>query len=87
MLFALLLMTSTPIKAEHINLPKNSGGWTIFTSLSDSRICYIAADGNDATARYYSPNDAAIGQNPRIDIIEIRTTLQMLLTTGSKLAL
>jgi hypothetical protein len=63
-LVALLLVTSTAINAEHINLPENSDGWTIFTASSDSRICYIAENGNDATGRYYSPNDAAIGQDP-----------------------
>jgi hypothetical protein len=50
--------------AATLNLPKDSNGWTVFTPSYDSRICYIAADGDDKTAQYYSYNDAAVGFDP-----------------------
>ena len=62
-LFFAFLMPSI-LFAEQIDLPKDADGWTVFTPSNDSRICYIAANGNDTTAQYYSANDATVGSDP-----------------------
>ncbi|MFT4525766.1 MAG: hypothetical protein ACI85F_001922 [Bacteroidia bacterium] len=45
-------------------LPLDTEGWSVFTPSSDSRIVYVSSSGNDATAQYYLPADAAIGSDP-----------------------
>ena len=49
-------------------------GWTDFTPLleSDSRIMYVAADGNDSTALVYAPHDAQIGDDPMHPLGSVR---------------
>jgi len=61
---AFVLLIPTIVAAGFINLPRDANGWTVFTPSDDTRICYISANGNDATARYYSRNDAAVGSDP-----------------------
>lgn len=39
-------------------------GWTQFSPSSDSRIIYVSATGNDATAQSYAPTDPEVGSNP-----------------------
>lgn len=36
--------------STEINLPRDTTGWTIFTPSSDSRIMYVAVDGDDTVA-------------------------------------
>lgn len=49
-------------------------GWTDFTQFldADSRIMYVAADGDDATGRVYSTHDALVGDDPMHPIGPIR---------------
>jgi len=63
---SVILIGFTPslLFAEYINLPKDADGWTVFTPSDDTRICYISADGDDFTARYYSTNDTVVGSDP-----------------------
>ncbi|WP_028584992.1 right-handed parallel beta-helix repeat-containing protein [Desulfogranum mediterraneum] len=68
-LLCILAISSTVLHpaltlAEGIDLPKDSDGWTIFSPSDDSRIIYVAADGNDTTGTIYNNNDKAIGYNP-----------------------
>jgi hypothetical protein len=37
-----------------LNLSQDANGWTEFSPSNDTRICYIAADGDDGTAQYYN---------------------------------
>jgi hypothetical protein len=49
--------------AAEIDLPQDANGWTVFTPSEDSRIIYVAAEGNDSCS-YYDDDDAVIGANP-----------------------
>ena len=46
----MLAIPSTSLAINEIDLPRDADGWTIFTPSSDSRIMYVAADGNDTAA-------------------------------------
>lgn len=59
------MLTAVHVCAAELNLNRDANGWTQFATSADSRICYIAADGNDSTATYYSPSDPVIGVNPQ----------------------
>lgn len=52
------------VSAEALNLPKDAQGWTIFTPSADTRIMYVAADGNDSTAQIYSSTSQEVGSDP-----------------------
>ncbi len=42
----------------------NFEGWTEFTPSADTRIMYVAQNGNNATAQFYSAADAELGSDP-----------------------
>jgi hypothetical protein len=42
----------------------NIDGWTNFAPSEDTRIMYVAENGNDATAKYYAATDNEIGSDP-----------------------
>lgn len=47
-------------------LPQNTAGWSAPAPSADSRLIYVSdTDGDDSTAQYYLPGDAAIGSDPR----------------------
>ena len=48
----------------NIDLPKDVSGWTIFKPSDDSRIMYVAAGGNDTTAKFYDDDDSVVGADP-----------------------
>lgn len=50
--------------AAQLNLPKDAGGWTVFTPSADSTIVYVADDGNDTTCVGYLPSNELIGSDP-----------------------
>lgn len=45
--------------------PQDAQGWSILTPSADSRLIYVSSsDGNDSTARSYSPGDPEVGTDP-----------------------
>lgn len=44
--------------------PVDSEGWSIFRATADTRILYVAANGDDASALVYEPTDPAVGPDP-----------------------
>jgi hypothetical protein len=56
--------TSTTIASTTTTVPINTEGWTQFIPSSDSRLIYIAADGDDDMALVYSTADSEIGSDP-----------------------
>ena len=64
LIFALIILSLPSFAfAAEIDLPQDANGWTVFTPSDDSRIIYVAADGNDSCS-YYDDDDAVIGANP-----------------------
>ncbi len=59
----ILVLTPVLTLADHIDLPRDTAGWTIFTPSSDSRIVYVSSSGS-SSGEIYTPGDAAIGSNP-----------------------
>ena len=59
----IVLLVSSYCYAAEIDLPQDANGWTVFTPSDDSRIIYVAADGNDSCS-YYDDDDAVIGTDP-----------------------
>ncbi len=49
---------------EALTLPRDANGWTIFSPSADSRIVYVSNSGNDATARFYDPDESAVANDP-----------------------
>jgi len=49
-----ILLASTSYAVNEIDFPKDSNGWSVFTPSVDSRIMYVAEDGNDTTAVVYT---------------------------------
>jgi hypothetical protein len=47
-----------------LDLQKDINGWTIFTPSSDSRIIYIATNGDDSTGKFYTPTSPEVGSDP-----------------------
>jgi len=45
-------------------LPVDAGGWSVLKPSSDSRLIYVSQDGDDATAKPYSPSDKEVGADP-----------------------
>lgn len=45
--------------------PQDGNGWSIFNPSADSRLVYVSATGDDATAETYIPSDVVIGGDPR----------------------
>jgi hypothetical protein len=54
--FFLFFSTLVPSLAlsTSISLPRDAAGWTVFTPSADTRIMYVAEDGNDSTAIVYT---------------------------------
>jgi len=50
----LILLFCQPAISAQITLPRDANGWTIFTPSSESRIVYVASDGNDSTGVVYT---------------------------------
>ena len=51
--------------ASHLDLPKDSNGWTIFTPSPDSRIIYVdPVSGNNNTGAVYSVGSDEVGADP-----------------------
>lgn len=60
------------VSAEHLDLPKDSEGWTIFTPSADSDVVYVdSVSGDDITCRSYRTSDAEMGNNPFLPVGEI----------------
>ncbi|MEF3692485.1 MAG: hypothetical protein V3574_05535 [Candidatus Moraniibacteriota bacterium] len=53
------------VSAEALNLPKDTGGWTIFTPSVDTRIMYVSATGNDSTGTVYTSANHPDWSNPQ----------------------
>ena len=46
-------------------LPVDDEGWTILRPAADTRLIYVSSNtGDDDTARFYSPDDPAVGADP-----------------------
>ena len=63
-LISLFLLPVQSHAAGYINLPRDGEGWTVFTPSSDSRIIYVAADGDNTTGKVYSKESPEIGNDP-----------------------
>ncbi len=58
-----------PVRVGDVGWPENfrpvdDEGWSTFTATPDTRILYVAAKGDDATAVVYEPGDDAVGSDP-----------------------
>ncbi len=58
-----------PVKVGDVDWPESfrpvdCEGWSTFRATPDTRILYVAADGDDASAEMYRPDNAAIGPDP-----------------------
>ncbi|MFW6107296.1 MAG: hypothetical protein ACOC8A_01250 [bacterium] len=61
--------TVAPVKVSDVDWPENfrpvdADGWSTFEATPDTRILYVASEGDDATAVIYEPGDAALGADP-----------------------
>lgn len=61
--------TVRPVAVSDVDWPENyrpidSEGWSVFRATPDTRILYVAADGDDASAVVYGPDDPAVGADP-----------------------
>lgn len=63
--FCLAVFLPAIVLASALSLPRNESGWTIFTPSSDSRIMYVAADGNDGTGVVYTNANHPDWSNPQ----------------------
>jgi hypothetical protein len=57
------------VHAREVDWPENfrpidSDGWSIFRATPDTRILYVAADGDDSSAVVYEPDNRAVGPDP-----------------------
>src|SRR5512141_1829133 len=43
---------------------QGANGWSILTPSADSRLIYVSASGNDATAKSYTPASTEVGSDP-----------------------
>jgi len=53
-------------------LPTDSQGWTVLRPNAESRLIYVSADGDDATARPYAAASVEVGSDPTQPAGEIR---------------
>jgi hypothetical protein len=61
---AVIVLATSRLYAQN-SLPRDTNGWTIFTPSTDTRLIYVSStNGNDATAQFYTPSDAAISSDP-----------------------
>ncbi len=61
--------TVTQVRVGDVDWPENfrpqiSDGWSVFTPTPDTRILYVAAEGDDSSAEIYKPDDSAVGADP-----------------------
>ncbi|MGM0487016.1 MAG: hypothetical protein ACQESR_09680 [Planctomycetota bacterium] len=61
--------TVRPVEVGDVDWPENyrpvnSEGWSVFRATPDTRILYVAADGDDASAVVYDPGNPAVGSDP-----------------------
>ena len=59
-----LLLAALVLYPGYSDRPVDSNGWIHFMPSADTRIHYVATNGNDATAQYYMRTDGAIGDDP-----------------------
>ncbi|AJQ92505.1 DUF5011 domain-containing protein [Gynuella sunshinyii] len=49
---------------KDFSLPaQDSNGWSVLTPSKDSKIMYVSNDGNDETAKVYTPDDSTVGND------------------------
>ncbi len=58
-----------PVTVHEVDWPRNfrpvdADGWSVFRATPDTRILYVAAGGDDASAEVYEPDSAAVGPDP-----------------------
>jgi len=61
--------TVAPVKVSDVNWPENfrpvdADGWSIFGATPDTRILYVADEGNDVNAVVYETDSDAVGPDP-----------------------
>jgi hypothetical protein len=73
-LVATALLCFFPDSQAQTSLPRDAGGWTVFTPSGDSRIVYVSSSGgNDSTGVAYSPGDPAIGPDPFLPASSVKS--------------
>jgi len=63
-LLLLLIFSIFSSGAQGTGLPLDADGWTVFTPSDDSKIIYIASDGDNTTCVAYDDDDEVIGPDP-----------------------